>query len=820
MSDLKSQLNALQAKVDGGKYVTNVAKSGDGIVVTWSDNTTSTIETIKGDKGDKGDSVVITIDPETKHWLIDGKDTGVVAEGLAGSKGDDGVSAKSPSIDEETGNWVVYEWNAETEEYDAKDTGVSAKGASTYVLDKQNYWELHVATSENGEGEPAVIKLPKSASIISLQAVTVDGNSIESAEVKMNYGAKLTNDVKFNNVTYKKGTILLSQTSTLSAIVNPQDADATVYSFALMDSKGNMPFVVSDVKANMTEQPLTRAATVNNGVYDMTVEYAATSYCGKAEGTYALATETVNGLVASAYDVKVTENEVVSPSVTLSHLSDDVTESIDLTETFGGDVNALVAYYFTLADKTAAATIGAEINGNVITATKPGTVDVYVHYLLVDGTVVEAEPTSRINVEFKYVAPSGVLGDVVWTVTNAVNKNIVYLPLGDLQNSLVGASDTQLPDFTAEEFTWPDGTGLNTKTVTVNDVKYGMGGTPIEQAWVAAIDASTFYVKNNNGTYSATTSTTTIQTPLYIRFEFNPAVVLPETYNVVLNFKKGNNSTANNDFEVPVNVIINSPAESSVNPFKRLSAYFNGDDAVAYGTADGTKVTYNLFSLFKEMSDPDKANVTFFETMHNDGSHTCKPWIVGTDGAIEVGAYVDNDPDCVYTTREFKAVYVVYGNPHIAKVVETFNLTIKSEIAEGTLVNNNANASGNGIDPIVVDLKNITSKDAYGKPYSLAPAKKKVGNNIEDVAVDSRLQSVAKVILADDNAKEYLKIHEYAGGSQFENNVANDGFAHFAVEKKSPETVLTADVECKVDLVVLDKWGMESKVTVTITLKK
>ena len=49
--DIKSALSALQAKVDAGKYVTNVVKNGDGITVTWSDNSTSTIETIKGDKG-------------------------------------------------------------------------------------------------------------------------------------------------------------------------------------------------------------------------------------------------------------------------------------------------------------------------------------------------------------------------------------------------------------------------------------------------------------------------------------------------------------------------------------------------------------------------------------------------------------------------------------------------------------------------------------------------------------------------------------------------------------------------------------------------
>ena len=134
LNDLKSKLDALQTKVEGGKYVTNVAKDGEGIIITWNDNSTNKIETIKGDKGDKGDAVEITIDPTTKNWKIDGVDTGICAEGKNGTSSN-GVNAKSPSIDPTTGNWVVYEWNEEKQEYVGTDTGISAKGASAYVVD-------------------------------------------------------------------------------------------------------------------------------------------------------------------------------------------------------------------------------------------------------------------------------------------------------------------------------------------------------------------------------------------------------------------------------------------------------------------------------------------------------------------------------------------------------------------------------------------------------------------------------------------------------------------------------------------------------------
>ena len=70
LTGIKASISDLQAKVGDGKFVTNVVKNGDGITITWSDNTTSTIGTIKGDKGDKGDAATITIDPVTKNFII------------------------------------------------------------------------------------------------------------------------------------------------------------------------------------------------------------------------------------------------------------------------------------------------------------------------------------------------------------------------------------------------------------------------------------------------------------------------------------------------------------------------------------------------------------------------------------------------------------------------------------------------------------------------------------------------------------------------------------------------------------------------------
>ena len=288
LTDIKSSLSALQAKVDAGKYVTNVTKSGDGIVVTWNDNSTSTIETIKGDKGDKGDKVEITIDPTTKNWKIDGTDTGICAEGKDGGAGTPGApgaagkDAKSPTISEETGNWVVYAWDSEKQEYVGTDTGVSAKGASAYVVDKGNYYELNVAVDKAGSAYTTV-KLPKTPVVITEievmgQVVTEDnGKTYQvtdwSEPISYNFAlATKANADKWNKL---DGAKKLKEGQALSTLSNgnllvriaPAALDASEFSFKMVNSKlGEAPMTLGTPTA--FNGLLTRAVS-GNGLWAM-----------------------------------------------------------------------------------------------------------------------------------------------------------------------------------------------------------------------------------------------------------------------------------------------------------------------------------------------------------------------------------------------------------------------------------------------------------------------------------------------------------------------------------------------------------------------
>ena len=162
--DIKSALSALQAKVDAGKYVTNVVKNGDGITVTWSDNSTSTIETIKGDKGEDGKNgtVVTIIDG---YWAFDGVKSEYPAKGDKGDKGDQGepgdaaAAGHDAKVNEETGYWQV--WDAEKGAY--VDTEYIAGGLRVVeVAGGYNF------TVTEANGEPKTIFIPGGAALLSI----------------------------------------------------------------------------------------------------------------------------------------------------------------------------------------------------------------------------------------------------------------------------------------------------------------------------------------------------------------------------------------------------------------------------------------------------------------------------------------------------------------------------------------------------------------------------------------------------------------------------------------------------------------------------
>ena len=218
--------------------------------------------------------------------MIDGIDTGICAEGKdgAGTSGTNGVDAKSPSISETTGNWVVYAWDSEKQEYVGTDTGVSAKGASAYVVDKGNYYELNVAVDKAGSAYTTV-KLPKTPVVIT--EIEVLGQIIENADGSAKLTAWGNAGIPYNFTLVSKaqakawndldGSKKLKENQALSTLSNsdlliriaPAALDASEFSFKMVNSKlGEAPMTLGAPEA--FNGLLTRAVS-GNGLWKVAV---------------------------------------------------------------------------------------------------------------------------------------------------------------------------------------------------------------------------------------------------------------------------------------------------------------------------------------------------------------------------------------------------------------------------------------------------------------------------------------------------------------------------------------------------------------------
>ena len=92
--------------VDTGILAEGVTPSIDSNTKHWMIGSTDT-----GIVAEAQDGATPQIDPSTKHWMIDGVDTNIIAEAV------DGVDGSTPTIDPSTKHWFI----------DGQDTGVLAE---------------------------------------------------------------------------------------------------------------------------------------------------------------------------------------------------------------------------------------------------------------------------------------------------------------------------------------------------------------------------------------------------------------------------------------------------------------------------------------------------------------------------------------------------------------------------------------------------------------------------------------------------------------------------------------------------------------------
>ena len=796
-----------EAGQDGKDGVTPIFDVKDGYIVVTYDNGATyeqliALADLKGDKGEQGEQGPAgpqgpqgeqgeqgPAGPQGPQGE-QGEQGPTGPQGPQGEQGPAGQNGITPNIFVGEDGYLYVQYGEE----EAKSLGIYA--SNMYVVNGEKYYTLHMLVKKDGEGkaEYVDIKLPKTANIYSIKTVGTswmqwDDNSAK--QVMLVYGVnKQGKDIEFNGVKYAKNQIITGTQSKVVVQVNPVMADAALYSFYLQDSKGKSPFHIASVTPNKTTTPITRAdATANKGLYDMAIalnsNVSINDVVNNRHPRTAYAISTLNmeeQEVLSNYDVIVTVNQGTTSVTSSATLEIEVEKETDILKAIQDDGHMAenIMDYKVVIPKGSTADndkIKASVtnNNHSIIAQNAGNLTVEMQYLKTDGSTGK----TTVDITFVLKGTQGELAAAEWTVND--------------KNKTVKIDADALNAYTEANL----GHSISIEYANSNDTKtYGAFDA-------SSVKAALTGKKDDRGYWQSE-----------LAYTFDPTTVAPTTYKVTIKLT-GNGQTLA-DRTVTTTVTVKNPNVEQI--FKPLEAYFNaaGTEATAYGDASGEKVTYNLYDLFYEIDNDYKTNVTFSETVPpakkvNGKEVKAEAWLTDkTSGNISVEKY--NEYGGVYEARTLKATYTPFGNSKLNKAEKEFELTIKSEIKEGTASYKSSNKANTefaqvgtdkwvtGGDNAEIRLDEFTLEDVYAVDYTLA------GNK------DTRVASY-KFILADDNAKEYLKI---------DNNQFEQLGKYYAcvVSKKSASTAVVTPQECKVQLQITDIWGSMTTVDITVWICK
>ena len=827
----------MQNFVKEGKWVTNVEQITDGFKITFNDNKSYSITS-----GKDATPTTIKIDPVTKNWIVNDNDLGICAEGkkgadgkpgAAGSPGGKGEDGYAPQISE-NGFWMV--WDAETKK--PVETKIKAATDIYVAADASNplVWILNIFNKETKEWE--TVSMPKSARITSMSVLGIKGDGsvdVGSTEAETTlYYSIAGKDIVFNgNKTFKKkGDLLVARGgSKIHALINPVNlkaADIQAYEIGLTDSKGNTNFAVANIADNFSIDALTRAAdpekepTANKGVYDLTLKFVdgltkdELTALESAETAYALTTKDAWGNeIISQYGVKIKASSQNIPDVNFTAPEPmPYQTTYNLDELFGSELDKVVAYYYEVTDEEAKkADAKFDKEKNTILANKEGQVKVKIHCLLVDGSTQDPE----VELTFTYVSKKAEIKDMTWVV-DASNKTATSEIVGPSVDEIKGQIKLSDPIVA---------------TIAYTDDKAMINGKVVQSYMDGSIQLKLVGLDKDGKPVSGTSEADIAKiTKFVIQATFDEENVAAVSHTATVKFKnKDSQAGLGNDFlyETTFKITVDQQNDKLFT-FKRATAYFDGDNAKAYGTVPttavlaataDTKIGFDLYTLYKEGSiSADKQNtITFTEEKPSrvvSGKKQFAPaWLDETlpqptkNSKIKVFPYVskpatDENWGGAYTGRYITVSYAPFGNSRLKAITDRFNLTILSEIFEGTfeytkevdkkIIGTEANPliiEGNTVEISAKDFKRI---DARGNSYEFS---------------DNRIESVS-VVLADDDATTYL--------AKNDGNLTDDP-KKVVISKKEGAVILTPPT-CKVNVNILDKWGRTKSVSIYVKVNK
>ena len=697
----KDAIAALQKLVSEGKWVTSISPIENGFTVTMSDGTTQNITGINGEDGKPG--TVITLDPETNNWIIDGVDTGVCAKGEKGDQGEQGPAgengqdgdqgeqgeqgpagepgknAPSPSIDPESGCWVVYEWDATTGDYKAVKTEVYAESTKVFVVEGEGFITLNVDGVE--------YKLPTTSDAYNVEApvslvnVTTEYAKWNPVTTNADYQKILK---AFPELAELKKDQHIKQGGELPVLVTPSNIDLTDgFKFSVQTLNDGVidGITVSNPQKGLSDNweisgitMQSRSASSEDCYWTLQVEQEldGNNYITTKNKPAALVVENANGkVVKTPFAYTIYAPQEITNNVDI-FAGDKAKFSSEIDLLSPADENSDAPIYFvneykgkyiiTLANQLQVEKYGLSIkDGHKLVIANPGneteiSVDVNVIALGLNGKTDSDKVTVKIE---NSISATGSLSskDNVVLSTTKVSNNI----------STIG----QYIQWNFEELGFTTATQKNTflKAANKNIVLVDKDNKEIEY---------TFEVVDAQGA-----STTDYSKAKTIRFILPSADVLPGDYKIILTAE--NSTTVVYKTETTMNV--SNPSVDTM--FKLASGYSENGVMQAVGTVVGTATGNNVrFELVNGIVVPAYASlVEYVDLNHSaynesDGSDSWGSvnWIDGANlNVAPEGERTSEGTNHLYKKRNIRAVYSLFGNAD-NKVNFDFEVEVKSAV--------------------------------------------------------------------------------------------------------------------------------------------
>lgn len=415
LSGIKSQLEALENKINEGKWITSVTPSADGLTITLSDGQTYEITNGKnGQDGAAGAAGTEWTISEDGYWVCNGEKTDVKAVGQDGEKGEPGQQ----EVKFENGKWFL--WNG-TEFVEFKGAATTENVPYYYTDPNDQNYTILVVFDKDGQNKKE-IRLPMNEGLAQITLLDAASYDAQGAKIKVGYGLRQSATTWDGNKPLPaEGEYLVAvNTNSILVQVTPANYDLAALDLKFVNGKGEeVPVTVGKA----VPATLTRAVSAT-GVYkiDVTVNPIKENeelieFYKEEQPISLMANESVRSTYSSTLNIERPTASTFS-NFFEKIVSAESGKDITVKSTINNKDNVCFIYdsYLTVEgsedNKALALKNGIEIDGMTVKSNENarGKVKFVAHYVDVLGKVYEQKGSNIIAITF---APEQVETEVI-----------------------------------------------------------------------------------------------------------------------------------------------------------------------------------------------------------------------------------------------------------------------------------------------------------------------------------------------------------------------------------------------------------------------